>query len=158
MNDIDRFQNNLRDERDGAALYAALAASEADPVRKDLFLQLSQAETEHANVWKQKLDAAGILEARYVPSFRTRVLIQLARSFGSRFVLPAIAAGEFADRNKYAGQADATALSADEHGHAADFAVNGRSAWFSATRQVVIGYAAAGVTYAVGALLGVSLS
>jgi VIT1/CCC1 family predicted Fe2+/Mn2+ transporter len=35
---------------------------------------------------------------------------------------------------------------------------NGRSPWFSATRQVVIGCAAAGVTYAVGALLGVSLS
>jgi len=35
---------------------------------------------------------------------------------------------------------------------------NGRSPWFSATRQVAIGCAAAAVTYAVGALLGVSLS
>jgi VIT1/CCC1 family predicted Fe2+/Mn2+ transporter len=117
--EIERYQNNLRDERDGAALYAALATAEADPVRKDLFLQLSQAEAEHANVWKQKLDAAGVHDARYVPSFRTRLLMRLARRFGPRFVLPAIAAGEFADRNKYAGQPDATALSSDEHGHAA---------------------------------------
>ncbi|MGZ5232155.1 MAG: VIT1/CCC1 transporter family protein, partial [Burkholderiales bacterium] len=75
--EIERYQNNLRDERDGAALYAALAAAEADPVRKDLFLQLSQAEAEHANVWKQKLDAAGVHDARYVPSFRTRLLMRL---------------------------------------------------------------------------------
>jgi len=35
---------------------------------------------------------------------------------------------------------------------------NGRGPWFSAARQMVIGCAAAGVTYGVGALLGVSLS
>jgi VIT1/CCC1 family predicted Fe2+/Mn2+ transporter len=35
---------------------------------------------------------------------------------------------------------------------------NGRGAWFSAARQIVIGCAAAGVTYGVGTLLGVSLS
>jgi len=35
---------------------------------------------------------------------------------------------------------------------------NGRGPWFSAARQVVIGCAAAGVTYGVGAVLGVSLS
>ena len=42
--DIRRYTKNLRDELDGAALYAALAAAESDPVRKDLFLQLSQSE------------------------------------------------------------------------------------------------------------------
>jgi VIT1/CCC1 family predicted Fe2+/Mn2+ transporter len=35
---------------------------------------------------------------------------------------------------------------------------SGRSVLFSATRQVVVGCAAAAVTYGVGALLGVSLS
>jgi VIT1/CCC1 family predicted Fe2+/Mn2+ transporter len=35
---------------------------------------------------------------------------------------------------------------------------NGRAPWFSAARQMVFGCAAAGVTYGVGALLGVSLS
>ena len=39
--DIARYEKNLREELDGSALYAALAAAEVDPVRKDLFLQLS---------------------------------------------------------------------------------------------------------------------
>jgi len=107
--EIGRYRTNLQDELDGAALYAALAAAEADPVRKDLFLQLSQAEAEHAKVWKGKLAAAGIQDVRYAPSLRTRLLARLARRFGPRFVLPAIAAAEFADRNKYSGQADAAA-------------------------------------------------
>ena len=117
--EIGRYRTNLQDELDGAALYAALAAAEADPVRKDLFLQLSQAEAEHAKLWKEKLAAAGIWDVRYAPSLRTRLLARLARRFGPRFVLPAIAAAEFADRNKYSGQADAAALSSEEEAHAA---------------------------------------
>ncbi len=119
VDDLDRYKRNLRDELDGAALYAALAAADPDPVRKDLFLQLSRAEAEHAETWRRKLEAAGVAPERFAPSFRTRMLARLARRFGPRFVLPAIAATEFADRDKYAGQADAAQLSADERGHAA---------------------------------------
>jgi len=117
--EIARYRKNLRDELEGAELYRALAEAEADPVRKDLFLQLSRAEAEHANTWRTKLEAAGVREPKYAPSFRAKMLARLARWFGPRFVLPAIAASEFADRDKYAGQADAARLSADEHGHAA---------------------------------------
>ena len=117
--DIRRFQSNLRDELDGAALYASIAAAESDPLRKDLFLQLAQAEARHAALWREKLAAAGVKEARYVPSFRTRLLGKLAQRFGPRFVMPTIAATEFSDRNKYASQADAQAISAEERGHAA---------------------------------------
>ena len=52
--DIERYERNLREELDGAALYAALAEAEADPVRKDLFLQLSEAEAGHATVWRDR--------------------------------------------------------------------------------------------------------
>ena len=117
--EIGRYRKNLRDELNGAALYAALGEAERDPVRKDLFLQLSQAESAHAQFWRDKLGAAGLNEAAFAPDFRTRLLARLARRFGPRFVLPTIAAAEFADRNKYAGQPDAHALSADEFGHAA---------------------------------------
>jgi VIT1/CCC1 family predicted Fe2+/Mn2+ transporter len=117
--DIKRYQDNLRDELNGAALYAALAASESDPLRKDLFLQLAQAESSHAQLWRDKLSAAGVRDERFVPGFRTRLLAKLAQRFGPRFVLPTIAAAEFADRNKYAGQSDAHAISAEERGHAA---------------------------------------
>jgi VIT1/CCC1 family predicted Fe2+/Mn2+ transporter len=117
--DIKRYRDNLRDELDGAALYTAIAAAEPDPLRKDLFLQLAQAEARHAELWRGKLTAAGVREERYVPSFRTRLLAKLARRFGPAFVMPTIAAAEFSDRNKYASQPDAHAISAEERGHAA---------------------------------------
>jgi vacuolar iron transporter family protein len=117
--DVERYRANLRDELNGAALYAALAAAEADPLRKDLFLQLAQAESSHAQLWREKLAAAGIRDEQFVPNLRTRLLARLARRFGPGFVLPGIAAAEFSDRNKYAGQSDALAISAEERGHAA---------------------------------------
>jgi VIT1/CCC1 family predicted Fe2+/Mn2+ transporter len=119
ITDIDRYRTNLRDELNGAALYTALAEAERDPVRKDLFLQLAQAETSHAHFWRDKLNAAGIGDVDFVPDFRTRLLVRLAKRFGPRFVLPTIAAAEFADQSKYSDQPDAQALSADERGHAA---------------------------------------
>jgi VIT1/CCC1 family predicted Fe2+/Mn2+ transporter len=117
--EIHRFTKNLRDEVDGAALYAALAAAEKDPVRKDLFLQLSQSEARHAELWREKLRSAGVEDKKYAPSFRTRLLARMATRFGPRFVMSSVAATEAADQNKYAGQADASALVADERGHAA---------------------------------------
>lgn len=117
--DLERYQQNLRDELDGAALYAALADAESDSRRKDLFRQLSQAEATHAKVWSDKLRAAGIDAAPSGPGWRTRILTWLAKNLAPHFVLPAIAAAEYADRNKYADQADAHALSAEERGHAA---------------------------------------
>lgn len=117
--DVERYRNNLRDELDGAALYEGLAAAEADPLRQDLFRQLAEAEASHAQLWRDKLAAAGVQMQRRSPGFRTRLLARLARAFGPRFVLPTVAAAEFADRNKYAGQSDAHAISAEERGHAA---------------------------------------
>jgi VIT1/CCC1 family predicted Fe2+/Mn2+ transporter len=117
--DIERYRTNLRDELNGAAVYAALAAAETDPLRKDLFLQLAQAESRHAQLWREKLAAAGLRDEQFVPSLRTRLLAKLAQRFGPGFVMPGIAAAEFADRNKYAGQSDALAISAEERGHAA---------------------------------------
>ena len=36
--------------------------------------------------------------------------------------------------------------------------LTGRSVWFSGTRQVLVGLGAAALTYAIGRLIGVSLS
>jgi vacuolar iron transporter family protein len=126
--DIRRYQDNLRDELEGAALYTQIAAAEPDPLRKDLFLQLAQAEARHAALWREKLSAAGVGARPYVPSLRTRLLGKLAQRFGPGFVMPTIAAAEFSDRNKYAGQADAHAISAEERGHAAVVQEMARSA------------------------------
>src|SRR6202790_420825 len=132
--DIKRYRENLRDEINGSELYAAVAAAERDPLRKDLFLQLAQAEASHAQLWRDKLTAAGVPDERFVPGLRPRLLAKLARRFGPGFVLPTIAAAEFADRNKYADQSDAHAISAEERGHAAVIqAVAGNSSRAGAT-------------------------
>ena len=127
--DVARYATNLREELDGAALYAAIAAAERDPSRKDLFTQLSQAEAGHAEIWRKRLIGAGATPAAFRPSPRTRVLGRLARYFGPEFVLPTVAAGEFADRKKYSGQEDAAALAADERGHAAVIAAAAGLQW-----------------------------
>ncbi len=119
MDQLQRYRDNLQDEIDGAALYNVLSEYEKDPTRKDLFLQLAQAENEHAEIWRDKLTSAGRSETLPRPSFRTRLMIGLVHRFGPSFVLPVVAANEYADRNKYANQPDAQALSADENGHAA---------------------------------------
>lgn len=118
-NDIERFRANLVDELNGAALYSALAAAEPDANRRDIFLQLAEAETRHARFWRDKLTAAGVTDAPFAPTLRTRLLSTLARRFGPRFVLPTVAAAEFNDRGKYLSQPDALSISAEERGHAA---------------------------------------
>ncbi|HKU15478.1 MAG TPA: VIT1/CCC1 transporter family protein [Steroidobacteraceae bacterium] len=118
-NDIERFRANLVDELNGAALYNALAAAEHDPNRRDIFLQLAEAESRHARFWRDKLTAAGVADVPFAPTLRTRVLSSLARRFGPRFVLPTVAAAEFNDRGKYLSQPDALPISAEERGHAA---------------------------------------
>ncbi len=118
-NDIERFRANLIDELNGAALYNALAAAEPEASRRDIFLQLAEAESRHARFWRDKLTAAGVTDVPFAPTLRTRVLSALARRFGPRFVLPTVAAAEFNDRGKYLSQPDALAISAEERGHAA---------------------------------------
>ncbi|HEV8333050.1 MAG TPA: VIT1/CCC1 transporter family protein [Steroidobacteraceae bacterium] len=119
VDDIQRFRANLVDELNGAALYNALAAAERDANRRDIFLQLAEAETRHAHFWRDKLTAAGVTDVPFSPTLRTRVLSALARRFGPRFVLPTVAAAEFNDRGKYLSQPDALSISAEERGHAA---------------------------------------
>jgi rubrerythrin len=75
--DVKRYAENLRDELNGAELYKAIAAAEDDPVRKDLFLQLAQAEAKHAQLWRDKLVAVGVEPEPFRPSFKTRLRTNL---------------------------------------------------------------------------------
>lgn len=114
---IRRYRANLQDELDGAELYRVLASVEQDRNRQDVFLQLSASELEHAEVWRKRLREQGVEPSAFQPSTKTRVLGWLMRRFGPRFVLPAISANEFMDRDKYARQSDARALASEELGH-----------------------------------------
>jgi VIT1/CCC1 family predicted Fe2+/Mn2+ transporter len=119
QSDVERYRRNYEDEIAGAAMYAVLVEAEKDPVRADLFRQLADAEREHAELWRKKLVDAGAPVPEVKLPFKVKMVGSLARGFGIAFVLPTIANAEYADRNKYANQPDAQAISAEERGHAA---------------------------------------
>ena len=105
--ELKRFRSNLSDELDSAALYGTLAQVERDATRKGAYVELAASERQHAQVWLEKLRANGVLVQTHKCSAKTRVLRGLVRVFGPAFVLPTVAAAEYADRNKYAVQLDA---------------------------------------------------
>jgi VIT1/CCC1 family predicted Fe2+/Mn2+ transporter len=109
---------NLRDERDGAALYRGLAEVERDPERVREFEALARAEQRHEAIWVRKLERAGVALPAPQPSPRIRLLLWLARRFGTQTVLPMVLMGESSDVAKYVKQGRETAqLVAEEQEH-----------------------------------------
>ena len=103
-----RYLENWQDERNSAALYQALAEIEKNPQLKEIYRRMGQAEEKHSVFWETKLRASNQpIPARYTPSWRTRVLIFLAKRFGPKFVLPTISTMEQMDSHSYDIQTDA---------------------------------------------------
>ena len=111
-----RFKDNLQDEVDGAAIYAALAEAENDPNLAGIYRRLAAVESAHAEFWRSRLDR----KIKLTPSLRARALSWLARRFGPGFILSAIAATEARGSSNYDTQPDAVAhgMPADERSHA----------------------------------------
>jgi VIT1/CCC1 family predicted Fe2+/Mn2+ transporter len=143
----DVWLENLRDERDGAALYDGLAALEKDPARQASFRELAEGERRHAAIWSQKLQAAGVALPAPSASARTRLLLRMARLLGTGAVLPMVIQAEAFDADKYARQGGrtASALAEDERLHrerlaqmgpapAPRAAIAGRESWHRAGR------------------------
>jgi vacuolar iron transporter family protein len=116
---LPRYRANLQGEVDGAAIYSALAESEADPKLAEVFRRLAAVEQAHGDFWRKRIEAAGGRFAP-VPSVRARVMAWLARRFGPAFVLPTLAAAETRDSAAYDSQPEARAagLPSDERTHA----------------------------------------
>jgi VIT1/CCC1 family predicted Fe2+/Mn2+ transporter len=106
---VGRYRSNLQGEVDSAALYRALAESEADPHLSEVYRRLAAVEEAHAEFWRKQLKRIG---ARVEPQrlgWRTRALAFLARRFGPQFVLPTISTLEQRDSNIYDHQPEAVA-------------------------------------------------
>lgn len=118
--DFERYRQNLQDEIDSAALYRALADIERSPELQAVFRRLAAMEEQHAEFWRQQLIALGQPGTLPRPSWRTRVLIWIARRFGPALVLPTVTAREWADQAKYDAQPEAVqrGLPQIEHNHA----------------------------------------
>ncbi|SAL59731.1 VIT1/CCC1 transporter family protein [Caballeronia telluris] len=117
-NELKRYRANLIDELHSAALYETLARVEKDTLRKQVFGELAQSERKHARVWADKLEANGVHVKSRGPGVKTVLMRGLVHVFGPAFVLPSLAAAEYADRNKYAGHPDTAEMSEEEHRHA----------------------------------------
>ena len=117
--DLERYRANLQGEIDGAALYRTMVDAESNPSLKEFYRRLAETETRHGRVWRDLLDAAGISTTRLGPSWRARVLMLIARRFGSAVIVATIAQRESTDQAMYDSQPEATAtMPADERSHA----------------------------------------
>ena len=72
--DVRRYRENLQGEGDGAALYHALADTEADPHVSGVYRKLASIEEAHGQFWQGQLAKAGAPGRRPRPSPRARVL------------------------------------------------------------------------------------
>jgi vacuolar iron transporter family protein len=119
--DVERFLENLADERNAVALYGQLAAAERQPDLAEVYRKLAETEKQHVKFWEDKLRAAGAEVPPFRPNWRTRVLSGLAARFGPGFVLPTLSEIESRASNSYDEQPDAAELSAHEKSHARTF-------------------------------------
>jgi hypothetical protein len=115
--DIRRYRENYLKEQDGIALYRALAKTEKDPKRADIFEKLAAAEERHAGRWARLLQSSGAEVPHYRPSLRVLILGRLSRTFGTQHVLPVVSGFENRDQGDYIGQKEATGLPAAERSH-----------------------------------------
>jgi VIT1/CCC1 family predicted Fe2+/Mn2+ transporter len=118
--DAERQLENWQDEIDSAALYRALSDLESDPRLADVYGRLAAAEERHAGFWEERLRARGAPVPKRRPGWRTRLLIALARRFGTQLVLPTLNDLERADSRGYEEQPESrgTAMPAEERSHA----------------------------------------
>ena len=118
--DTDRYRANWQDEIDSAALYRALAELEDDERLAEVYRRLAATEERHADVWEERLRASGAAVPARRPGWRTRLLIAVARRFGTQLVLPTLNELERADSRGYDDQPEArgTEMPAEERSHA----------------------------------------
>jgi len=114
-----RYRANVQSELDRAAVYRAMAAVERDAELADTFRRLADTEERHVEFWRAQLSELDDSQAPLRPSVRARTLARLARTFGSRLVLPAAASLEGAEQDVIGHQPEAhgTDIGADERDH-----------------------------------------
>lgn len=119
--DTARSLENLKLERDAIVLYDALAAIEKDERRANAFRAIAGDERRHAEIWAGKLREQGVeVPPPSPPRLRVRLIILLARLFGTRAVSDLVQALEGEDEAMYQEQAspEFEAIVADERQHA----------------------------------------
>ncbi|MCO6441941.1 MAG: VIT1/CCC1 transporter family protein [Nitrococcus mobilis] len=117
--DLKRLRENLQREIDSAALYDALSEVEDRPQLKEIYARMARLEEHHARFWRVQLGRRAAVVPQLGPTWRSRVLIRLARRFGAELVLPTAMRLESAERGSYKRQPESrhTRLPSDESYH-----------------------------------------
>jgi len=105
--DIERYRNNLQGEVDSAALYRTMAEAEPSPQLKEVYGRLAAVEEAHAEFWHSRLARLGASSVARRVGLRTRLLIWLARRFGTGILLPLINSFERTGSHEYDAQPEA---------------------------------------------------
>ena len=116
--DPKRYLAFWTEERNSAALYAALATIESDAKLAEVYRRLSATEAKHAESWATRLRESGVAVPVFQPSWRTRTLIGVARRFGIATILPALSSTEDSAAHGYVAGQSAEAMHAQERSHA----------------------------------------
>ena len=120
--DLATSLENLKLERDAIVLYDSLAAIEKDPTRADAFRRIATNERRHAGIWAAKLAELGATVPPVDgPRPRVRLIMLIARLFGTRSVADLVKALEGDEEDAYDAQdasPEVAAIAADEREHA----------------------------------------
>jgi VIT1/CCC1 family predicted Fe2+/Mn2+ transporter/rubrerythrin len=113
---------NLKLEQDAVVLYDALSRIEKDPRRAAAFRHIAHNERRHAEIWAQRLEELGAsVPPPGRPRLRVRLIILLARAFGTRAVSELVRALEGDEEAIYEAQVatdEIDSIAADEREHA----------------------------------------
>jgi vacuolar iron transporter family protein len=121
VTDLDQSLENLKLERDAIQLYDALSRIEREPKRAEAFRTIAGNERRHAEVWANRLRERGAtVPPAGGPRARVRVIILLARLFGTHAVRDLVQALEGDEEATYNAQStpEVEAIAADERQHA----------------------------------------
>jgi vacuolar iron transporter family protein len=118
--DIKRFRENFQGEVDAAATYREMERMEAQPHIKEVYARMAAIEEKHVDFWAHKLEAAGIEAPARRPTGRARIMMWLARRFGSGLILPTLVDTEQNASHTYDTQPEAkgTGIIGEEQSHA----------------------------------------
>jgi len=119
--DLAQSLEYLTVERDAIHLYDALATIERDPRRAAAFRTIAGNERRHAEIWASRLRELGAAVPPVAgPRIRVRVIIVLARLFGTHAVRDLVQALEGDEVELYMAQStpEVDAIAADEREHA----------------------------------------
>lgn len=117
--DRQRYLESLREELDGTALYEAMAQVEENEKLAEVYRRIAKVEKHHAEIWAGKLRELNAPVPGFPISWRTRVLIWLARRFGAGFIVPTVQAMEERNTLEYSQMQESGLgdMAADEQQH-----------------------------------------